>query len=187
MAANTNDRTNRWLTGDPWRHHDREDEELERVRKGPSCIVYLQRHGYANGDDVRVFGEVLHVAARRVSATVLRARRLSPELKRIPEDLVVRHVLPYLFEDEPVGEGAEDRYNQFRRMNLTEDCVHRSLSCYLALRASSLDTFSNRCAAILAPGQQGPLRCQPSLRRHPRRERREHRWRSIPMPAQIAG
>ena len=65
MAANTNDTRHRWLTGDPWRGHDRENEALERVRKGPSCIVYLQRHGYANGDDVRAFGPVLPAARGR--------------------------------------------------------------------------------------------------------------------------
>ena len=133
--ANTNDpETSNIWTRDYWLEYERDVDDIARLSKGPSCVVYLQRHGYANGDDVRAFGDVLPAAARPVSATVLRARRLSPELKRIPEDLVVRHVLPYLFEDEPVGEGAEDRYNQFRRMNLTEDCVQRSLSCYLALR-----------------------------------------------------
>ena len=34
-------------------------DDIARLSKGPSCVVYLQRHGYANGDDVRVFGEVL--------------------------------------------------------------------------------------------------------------------------------
>ena len=132
MAVNTNARTNRWLTGDPWRHHDREDEELERVRKGPSCVVYLQRHGYANGDDVRAFGPVLPAAARRVSASVLRARRLSPELKRIPEDLVVRHVLPYLFEDDDDDddEGIRGGFNQFKRLVKTEECVAEGLSSH---------------------------------------------------------
>ena len=39
-------------------------------------------------EDVRAFGSVLPAAARQVSASVLRARRLSPELKRLPTKYV---------------------------------------------------------------------------------------------------
>ena len=68
--ANTNDpvASNIW-TRDAWLEYERDVDDIARLSKGPSCVVYLQRHGYANGDDVRAFGPVLPAAARRGSAS----------------------------------------------------------------------------------------------------------------------
>lgn len=131
MASNSDSPVDQW-SYDHWLDCDKSDDDLALCRKGPSCLIYLQRHGYANGDDVRVFGSILPVAARRHASTVLRARHLSPGLSAIPEDLVVRHVLPFLIDDDAV----EDANSQRKRSMETELRVSESLADFNQLRVS---------------------------------------------------
>ena len=73
---------------------------------GPSCAVYLQRHGYVPpakmlpdgwGRD-RVDAACLRRLAPSGAATVMRCHRLSSSLRKLPADIVVRYVLPYVIE-----------------------------------------------------------------------------------------
>ena len=141
-----NDNTQSVWTYDPWLGLDRDEDDLAIARRGPSCVLYLQRHGYAVGEDLRRLGpgseKLLPASARSVSSTVMRCHRLSSSLRKLPADIMVRYVLPYVIEadDEESGNGFSD----FQRMRRIDFAISGELEDFRELRESEAWSLGDR-------------------------------------------
>ena len=89
-----------------------DDGDGDAARIGPSACLYA-RHG--NGEHLRDYGRLLPGSVRLVVREVLRCHRLSRTMRRVPEVIVLRGVLPFVLEDPPAGDADEIEDARTRR------------------------------------------------------------------------
>ena len=89
-----------------------DDADGIAAQLGPSACLYAH-HG--NGEHLREFGRLLPGSVRLVVREVLRCHRLTKTLRRVPEEIVLRGVLPFVLEDPPAGDADEIEDARTRR------------------------------------------------------------------------
>ena len=89
-------------------------DDPERVfarPRRPNSSLFFQQHAPM---DINEWGHLLPASARKIAELVLKCHRVSPAFNRVPGDLVLARILPYVMDNESGYRDASERYARLR-------------------------------------------------------------------------
>ena len=95
----------------------------------PNSSLFYQQHAPM---DINEWGQLLPASARKIAELVLKCHRVSPAFNRVPGDLVLARILPYVMDNESGYRDASERYARLRETEALLAAQTRA-SCAAAL------------------------------------------------------